>query len=83
MLGMLGRGSFCTLCRRMRAICRWERQERGFDNRDFFFTERGVITGGRCVAIAPLPDYAVGRVRTGQFVAGEGQLWAVEFSGGR
>ena len=60
-----------------------ERQERGFDNRDFFFTERGVITGGRCVAIAPLPDYPVALVRTGQFTAGEGQLWAVEFAGGR
>ena len=60
-----------------------ERQEQGFDNRDFFFTERGVITGGRCVAIAPLPDYPVGRVRTGQFTAGDGQLWAVEFPGRR
>ena len=60
-----------------------ERQWRGFDNRDFSFAERGVVTGGRCVALAPLPDYAVARVRTGQYVSGEGRIWAVEFAGGR
>ncbi len=60
-----------------------ERQRAGFDNRDFSFTESGALTGGRCVAIARLPDYPVDRIRTGQFVSGEGQrLWAVEFAGG-
>ena len=24
---------------------------------------------------APLPDYPIARIRTGQFVRGEGQLW--------
>ena len=61
-----------------------ERQGAGFDNRDFSFTESGALTGGRCVAIAPLPDYPVDRIRTGQFVSGEGRrIWAVEFGGGR
>ena len=60
-----------------------ERQSVGFDNRDFSFTESGAMTGGRCVAIAPLPDYPVDRIRTGQFVPGEGRIWAVEFGGGR
>ena len=60
-----------------------ERQGHGFDNRDFSFAERGVATGGRCVALAPLPDYPVARVRTGQYVSGEGRrIWAVEFAGG-
>ena len=60
-----------------------ERGEYGFDNAGFWFPERGVMTGGRCVAMAPLPDYPVDRIRTGQFVPGEGQVWAVEFGGGR
>ena len=60
-----------------------ELQGAGFDNRDFSFAERGLATGGRCVAIAPLPDYPVDRVRTGQYVPGEGRIWAAEFAGGR
>ena len=61
-----------------------ERRGAGFDNRDFSFTQSGALTGGRCVAIAPLPDYPVDRIRTGQFVSGEGErIWAVEFGGGR
>ena len=60
-----------------------ERGEYGFDNAGFWFPERGVAMGGRCVAMARLPDYPVARVRTGQYVPGEGQVWAVEFGGGR
>ena len=61
-----------------------ERQRAGFDNRDFSFTQSGALTGGRCVAIARLPDYPVDRIRTGQFMSGEGRrIWAVEFGGGR
>ena len=60
-----------------------ERGPYGFDNTGFWFPERGVAMGGRCVAMAPLPDYPVARVRTGQYVPGEGQVWAVEFAGGR
>ena len=60
-----------------------ERGQYGFDNAGFWFPERGVATGGRCVALAPLPDYPVARVRTGQYVPGEGRIWAVEFAGGR
>ena len=60
-----------------------ERRQYGFDNAGFWFPERGVATGGRCVAIAPLPDYPVARVRTGQYVPGGGRIWAVEFAGGR
>ena len=58
-----------------------ERRQYGFDNTGFWFPERGVATGGRCVAIAPLPDYPVARVRTGQYVPGEGRIWVVEFGG--
>ena len=51
----------------------------GFDNLDFAYAEHGVLLGGACVAQAPLPDYAIARVRTGQFISGQGQLWRAEF----
>ena len=46
---------------------------------DFDFKQRGVLTDGRCVALAPLPERDIDRIRTGQFVAGEGELWSVAF----
>ena len=60
-----------------------ERNSAGFDNHDFSFTERGATTGQQCVAIAPLPDYPVARIKTGQYISGQGQLWAVDFAGRR
>ena len=56
------------------------RVESGFDNLDFQFAEGGDYLGGKCVAAAALPDYAIERIRTGQFVSGEGQVWRVEFT---
>ena len=54
------------------------RQEHGFDNRDFEFVGRGKARAGWCVAIAPLPGYAIERIRTGQFTRGAGQVWRAE-----
>ena len=51
----------------------------GFDNMDFRFGDHGANIGGKCVAERDLPDYAIERIRTGQFVRGDGQLWGVEF----
>ena len=47
-------------------------------NLDFDFKQRGVLTDGRCVALAPLPEQDIDRIRTGQFTDGEGELWSVE-----
>ena len=58
-----------------------EWMESGFENMDFQFTEVGADLGNRCVAIAPLPDYAVERVRTGQYIIGGGEVWRAEFAG--
>ena len=60
-----------------------DRRERGFENRDFGFAEGGANVGGRCVVERGLPGYGIERVRTGQFVGGEGAVWRVEFAGGR
>ena len=59
------------------------RREHRFDNRDFRFEEHGVVLdraspSPKCVAIVPLPGYPVRRVRTGQWTAAAGELWAAE-----
>ena len=58
------------------------RRQHGFDNLDFDFPEHGVFTAdGACLAVAPLPAYAGGidRIRTGQWIRGQGHLWITEF----
>ena len=52
-----------------------ERRELGFDNWGFDFLLRGVVFDGKCVARAPLPDYPVASIRTGQWIRGEGEVW--------
>ena len=54
-------------------------RERGFANLDFQFNDHGARAGDICVATLDLPDYPIARIRTGQFVSGEGNLWRVEF----
>ena len=42
------------------------REEHKFDNLDFFFVEHGFVSAGdRCMAAAPLPEYAIERIETG------------------
>ena len=53
----------------------------GFDNLDFGFADGGADLGGRCVAIARLPGYAIESIRTGQFVVGASEVWRVELEG--
>ena len=52
-----------------------ERRELGFDNWGFDFPLRGVVFDGKCVARAPLPDYPIASIRTGQWIRGEGEVW--------
>ena len=58
-------------------------REHGFENLDFQFGDHGGQAGDKCVATLELPDYAIERIRTGQFVSGEGQLWSAEFGAGQ
>ncbi len=55
------------------------RPELGFANRDFWFGEHGALYGRNCWAVVPLPDYPIAAIKTGQFIAGKGELWRVEF----
>ena len=58
-------------------------RESGFENMDFRLDDRGARIDDKCVAERELPGYAIERIRTGQFVRGEGQLWGVEFPAAR
>ena len=55
------------------------RRPHGFDNLDFDFDDRGVMSDGKCIATVPLPEYAIKHITTGQFMPDGGQLWKVEF----
>ena len=57
-------------------------REQGFDNLDFDFWKGGVHWEGACLVAATLPEYEIARVRTGQFIRGQGQLWSAEFAVG-
>ena len=54
------------------------RKQHGFDNLDFDFDGRGLIFDGRCMAGIPLPEYAIARIMTGQYVPA-GSIWEAEF----
>ena len=57
------------------------RKQHGFDNLDFNLGWPGTMLDGRCMARVPLPEYAIARIGTGQFVTVEGgynNLWEVE-----
>ena len=53
------------------------RRQYNFDNLDFDWD--GPIVGGTCRAKVPLPDYDIAHIRTGQYVRGEGHIWAGGF----
>ena len=44
------------------------RKQHGFDNLDFYFEEHAIRSSERCIAIAPLPDYDIARIQTGQLI---------------
>ena len=59
------------------------RREYGFDNRSFDFAWRGGFFDDQCITQEPLPDYPVSRIRTGQHIPGQGQLWQADFRPGQ
>ena len=65
------------------AILPEDRQAAGFANLDFVFERWGGHFDGKCLAAVALPDYPVKKIRTGQHIPGQGELWAVELAGGR
>ena len=59
-----------------------DRQAHGFVNWGFSFPEYGALRDGKCLATAPLPDYPIARIRTGQHIPGRGELWRADFPAG-
>ena len=60
-----------------------DRRQAGFHNLDFDYAERGALLGSACAALVPLPAWerGIARIRTGQFISGQGHLWRTEFPG--
>ena len=56
------------------------RRQYGFENLDFDFMWRGVVFDGNCLIIAPLPEYEIGRIRTGRYITRQPPIWSVEFA---
>ena len=55
------------------------RHEHGFDNFDFNIDGSEVQASDNwCLAMRRLPRYPIERIRTGQYVSGEGQLWRAD-----
>ena len=53
-----------------------DRRRFGFDNRNFYFFERGVRLDDACLAVAPLPAYPIRHLHVGQWFPGESPpLW--------
>ncbi len=56
-----------------------DRRQHGFDNLDFRFEDRRIISRMEsCAAMVDLPAYEIESVRTGQFIGGEGVIWLTE-----
>ena len=51
------------------------RRPHGFDNLDFHFRDYGIRNGGACFAVRTLPQYAITKITTGQYVSGKGPVW--------
>ena len=72
---------FLHLTPRNRADLPPYRREQGFDNQDFSFAAAGGRRWrGQCLLEIPLPGYPLAYLRTGQYAAGAGDLWAGEFA---
>ena len=60
------------------------RQQYDSDNLDFYFNQYGERFDDQCIAIAPLPDYAISRIYIGQWMDEEDRtLWEAEFPASR
>ena len=59
-------------------------QQYDSENLDFYFEWIGFRRGDQCIAIAQLPDYAIGRIHIGQWISEEDRtLWEAEFPASR
>ena len=55
-----------------------ERRAAGFTHGGFAFARQGGHFDGKCLAAVALPDYPIAALRTGQHIAGQGDVWSVD-----
>ena len=55
------------------------RRRYGYDNLDFPFQWHGLVLGEECIALAPLPEYPITAIATGQYTE-TGRLWQANFT---
>ena len=60
-------------------VTEW-RADYGFNNLDHIIAVHRFRKDGKCLALLPLEDYALRHLRTGQFIPGQGEVWAAEVS---
>ena len=60
------------------ALPAWQRRQ-GVDRLGFHLAQQGVRFDGTCLASAPLPDYGIARISTGQWAEDGSELWRAEF----
>ena len=55
-----------------------DRRARGHDSLNFDFAQRGTpVFDGACMAKAPLPNYGIAAIETGQWIPGGEEIWRV------
>ncbi len=61
-----------------------DRQPYGSENRDFYFDRYGERIDDQCMAIIPLPAYAIDRIYIGQWISADNRtLWEAELTPSR
>ena len=55
-----------------------DRRERGHDALNFDFSPHGTIFNGKCMVRREIPDYAIARISTGQYIPDAGETWRAE-----
>ena len=53
-----------------------DRRQNGFDNLDFYFVDRALLFGGRCMVSVDLPQYDIAGFHTGRVRADGVQVWS-------
>ena len=62
-----------------------DRKQYGFNNWDFYLLHQGPYlpmgwqSGDTCWAVRELPEYAIARIRTGQYIPGDKRIWEAEY----
>ena len=60
------------------AVLSQDRREIGHDGLNFDFSPHGIIFNGKCMIRRDIPDYAIARISTGQYIPDAGETWRAD-----